>query len=166
MYMITRDSTVAVFFAATAILIVGAARGDETEVSGRNVLHVTKFEPVEIGEGRMLIAVGAVGVTIHPDGEITTAEMWGQLERVEGVGPDRGYFERTWPDGSTTLERFDGEAKLDANGVPVFGGSFEYVAGTGRFEGITGHGTFEGGRGYDNGMLVVDWRATMNLPAQ
>ena len=152
---------VAAFLAAS-----GDARAEVTETSGRNVLHVTTFQPMEIDEQHVLISVEAVGVTIHPDGEITTNRMWGQLERVAGVGPDRGYFERTWPDGSTTLERFDAEARFDADGVPVFGGTFEYVGGTGRFEGITGQGTFDGGRGYDNGMLVVDWQAAMDVPAR
>ena len=122
------------------ILAGAAAYGQETEVSGRNIQHITEFDRTEISERHFMAAIEATGVTIAADGEVTTNKMWGQIDRIDGAGSDRGYFVRVWPDGSMIIERFESEASLDAGGASVFRGTLEYVFGTGRFEGVTGAG--------------------------
>jgi hypothetical protein len=50
-------------------------------------------------------------------------------------------------DGSTSIERYRGEARMSADGKrTMIEGTFECVGGTGRFAGIKGEGTYRGER--------------------
>lgn len=141
------------------------APAEATRTEGRNVQHIVRFEPTDVDEDRALIAIEAVGVTLHNDGTVTDNRMWGFLDRVTDGGHDRGYFKRTWPDGSTTTERFESRPVTDESGSETFEGTFEYVSGTGRFEGIEGEGSFRG-TAHADGMLVVDWEAVMEVAVE
>ncbi len=153
---------VAVAFLATS----NPASGEETKTTGRSIQHVTKFEATEISEDHFIATFEAVGVTLYDDGVITTNQVWGHVNRINGAGVDRGFMRQTWSDGSTTVESFVSEAKPGDEGVTVFSGTFEYTEGTGQFKGITGEGSFHEGKGLPNGMIVVDWEATMEVPTQ
>lgn len=138
----------------------------EVDLSGRNIQHLTKFEKTEIAEDRFIAMVESAGVTIHSTGEVTTNKLWGYVDRAsQGDELHRGYFRRTWPDGTTTTERYESHPVLGEGETQLIRGKFEYLGGTGRFDGISGGGEFEG-RVCGNGMLVVDWTSTMIDPSQ
>jgi hypothetical protein len=69
---------------------------------------------------------------------------------------------KTYPDGSTTMDRYQGTDKSNGDLV-VSEGTFTFVSGTGKFEGIKGKGTFKGTR-YSNGMSIIDYEAKVAVP--
>ena len=71
-------------------------------------------------------------------------------------------------DGSTSIERYQGQARSGADGSrTVVEGSFECIGGTGRFAGLNGAGTYRGERldGLRTGDYVyVDTTGSCTVP--
>ena len=69
------------------------------------------------------------------------------FDLTDGSGPHQGYVVHHFDDGSTSIERYQGEARLNADGTRTsVSGTFQCIGGTGRFAGLTGKGTYRGER--------------------
>ena len=117
--------------------------------SSRRVQGTAEVTSVEVGDvpGHVVGVVVFKGLTFFADGEIATHSNPATFDLTNGSGPHRGYVVHYFDDGSTSVERYEGAAKLSADGKrTIVEGSFECVGGTGRFEGLRGEGTYRGER--------------------
>jgi hypothetical protein len=117
--------------------------------SSRRVQGTAEVTSVEVGDvpGHVVGVVLFKGLSFFEDGEIATHTNPATFDLTDGSGPHRGYVVHYFDDGSTGIERYEGEAKLSADGKrTVVEGTFECIGGTGRFEGLTGKGTYRGER--------------------
>jgi hypothetical protein len=117
--------------------------------TSRRVQGTAKVTTVEVGDvpGHVVGVVEFKGLSFFADGEIATHVNPATFDLTNGSGPHQGYVVHYFDDGSTSLERYQGEAKLSADGKrTVVSGTFECVGGTGRFAGLKGEGTYRGER--------------------
>jgi hypothetical protein len=117
--------------------------------TSRRVQGTAKVTTIEVGDvpGHVVGVVQFEGLTFFADGEIATHSNPAAFDLTNGSGPHRGYVVHYFDDGSTSIERYQGEARLSADGKrTVVEGTFECIGGTGRFEGLKGEGTYRGER--------------------
>jgi hypothetical protein len=117
--------------------------------SSRRVQGTAEVTSVEVGDGPGHV-VGVVlfkGLSFFEGGEIATHTNPATFDLTDGSGPHRGYVVHYFDDGSTSIERYEGEARLSADGKrTVVEGTFQCIGGTGRFAGLAGEGTYRGER--------------------
>ena len=141
-----------------------AAPAVELVMKGTNVQSKAETQWMQIG-GNKEHGIGTYhsdGITFLDNGGIATFTDQGTYEWRDGTGKHRGYVIKTYPDGSTTMDRYQGTDKSKGDLV-VSEGTFTFDSGTGKFEGIKGKGTYKGTR-YGNGMSITDYEAKVTVP--
>jgi hypothetical protein len=115
--------------------------------TSRRVQGTAEVTTVEVGDvpGHVVGVVEFRGLSFFADGEIATHTNPAIFDLINGSGPHQGYVVHHFDDGSTSIERYRGEARLSGKRT-VVEGTFECVGGTGRFEGLKGQGTYRGER--------------------
>jgi hypothetical protein len=135
-------------FVAAALLGSMPAQAQDLG-STRRVQGTAEVTSVEVGDvpGHVVGVVVFKGFTFFADGEIATHSNPATFDLTNGSGPHRGYVVHYFDDGSTSIERYEGEARLRADRKrTIVEGSFQCVGGTGRFEGLQGEGAYRGER--------------------
>jgi hypothetical protein len=135
-------------FAAAGLAIPTLAPAQDLGTS-RRVQGTAEVTTIEVGDvpGHVVGVVQFKGLTFFADGEIATHSNPAAFDLTNGSGPHRGYVVHYFDDGSTSIERYQGEARLSADGKrTVVEGTFECIGGTGLFEGLKGEGTYRGER--------------------
>ena len=140
------------------------AQAGEMVVKGKNVQSKAEAKWMQIGENKKhgIGTYHGVGLTFLDNGEIATYTDQGTYEWRNGIGTHRGYVIKTYPDGSTTVDRYQGTDKSIGD-LSVSEGTFTFESGTGKFKGIEGKGTYKGTR-YGNGMSIIDYEAKVTVP--
>ena len=134
---------------AAACLLAPALAHAQDLGTSRRVQGTTDIKSVEVGDapGHVVGVVEFRGLTFFANGEIATHSNPATFDLTNGSGPHQGYVLHRFDDGSTSLERYQGEAKPSADGKrTLIEGTFECVGGTGRFAGLKGEGTYRGER--------------------
>ncbi len=137
-----------VLLAGAGIVVPAPAHAQDLGTS-RRVQGTAEVKTVEVGDvpGHVLGVVEFKGLSFFADGEVATHTNPATFDLTNGSGPHQGYVVHYFDDGSTSLERYRGEARLSADGKrTMVEGTFECVSGTGRFAGIKGEGTYRGER--------------------
>ena len=135
-------------FVAAGLIVPALAPAQDLGTS-RRVQGTAEVTSIEVGDvpGHVVGVVQFKGVTFFADGEIATHTNPATFDLTNGSGPHRGYVVHYFDDGSTSIERYEGEARLSADGKrTVVEGSFQCTGGTGRFAGLKGEGTYRGER--------------------
>jgi hypothetical protein len=117
--------------------------------NSRRVQSTAEITSVEVGDvaGHVVGVVEFKGLTFFEGGEIATHSNPATFDLTNGSGPHQGYVIHYFDDGATSIERYEGEAKLSADGKrTTVEGTFQCVGGTGRFAGLKGQGTYRGER--------------------
>jgi hypothetical protein len=117
--------------------------------TGRRVQSTAKITQVEVGDvpGHVIGVVEFKGLTFFADGEIAIHDNPATFDLTHGSGPHQGYVVHYFDDGSTSIERYQGEARLSADGKrTTVTGTFQCIGGTGRFAGLKGEGAYRGER--------------------
>jgi hypothetical protein len=133
---------------AAGVVLPASAQAQDLGTS-RRVQGTAESTAVEVGDvaGHVVGVVQFKGLTFFADGEIATHTNPATFDLTNGSGPHQGYVIHHFDDGSTSIERYQGEAKLSADGKrTTVEGTFECVGGTGRFAGLKGQGTYRGER--------------------
>jgi hypothetical protein len=133
----------------SAGLVVPALAQAQDLGNSRRVQGTAKVTTVEVGDvpGHVVGVVEFKGLSFFADGETATHVNPATFDLTDGSGPHQGYVVHYFDDGSTSIERYQGEAKLSADGKrTVVSGAFQCVGGTGRFAGLKGEGTYRGER--------------------
>jgi hypothetical protein len=160
---------VAFLVAAAAFLVPPPAQGQDLGTS-RRVQGTVEISAVEVGDapGHVVGVVAFKGLTFFADGEIATHSNPATFDLTDGSGPHQGYVVHHFDDGSTSIERYQGEARRSADGKrTTVSGTFECIGGTGRFAGLTGQGTYQGERlgALQTGDFVyVDTKGSCTVP--
>jgi hypothetical protein len=155
-------------FAATGLL-VPPAQGQDLGTS-RRVQSTVASTSVEVGDvpGHVVGVVEFKGLTFFADGEIASHSNPATFDLTDGSGPHQGYVVHRFDDGSTSIERYQGEARRSADGKrTTVSGTFQCIGGTGRFAGLTGEGTYQGERlgALQTGDFVyVDTKGSCTVP--
>jgi hypothetical protein len=134
---------------AVAGLVVPALAHAQDLGTSRRVQGTAEVTTVEVGDvpGRVVGVVEFKGLSFFADGEVATHTNPATFDLTNGSGPHQGYVVHYFDDGSTSIERYRGEARVSADGKrTMVEGTFECVGGTGRFAGIKGEGTYRGER--------------------
>jgi hypothetical protein len=134
--------------AAAGLVLPGIADAQDLGTS-RRVQAAAEIKQVEVGDvpGHVVGVVEFKGLTFFADGEVATHVNPATFDLTNGSGPHQGYVVHYFDDGSTGIERYQGEAKLSADGKrTTVAGTFQCVGGTGRFAGLKGEGTYRGER--------------------
>jgi hypothetical protein len=134
--------------AVTGFVVPPPAHGQDLG-SSRRVQDTVKMTAAEVGDVPEHV-VGVVqfkGLTFFANGEVATHANPATFDLTNGSGPHQGYVVHYFDDGSTSIERYQGEAKLSADGKrTTVTGTFQCIGGTGRFAGLKGEGTYRGER--------------------
>ena len=134
--------------AAAGMAVPALAHAQDLGTS-RRVQGTAEVTPVEVGDvpGHVVGVVEFKGLSFFADGEVATHTNPATFDLTNGSGPHQGYVIHYFDDGSTSIERYQGEAKLSADGKrTTVTGTFQCVGGTGRFAGLKGEGTYQGER--------------------
>jgi hypothetical protein len=134
--------------AAVGVVVPAFAQAQDLGNS-RRVQGTAATTAVEVGdvEGHVVGVVQFKGLTFFEGGEIATHSNPATFDLTNGSGPHQGYVIHYFDDGSTSIERYEGAARLSADGKrTTVQGTFECVGGTGRFAGLKGQGTYRGER--------------------
>jgi hypothetical protein len=137
-----------VLFAVVGLVASTLAHAQDLGTS-RRVQGTAEVTTVEVGDvpGHVVGVVEFKGLSFFADGEIATHTNPATFDLTNGSGPHHGYVVHYFDDGSTSIERYRGEARMSADGKrTLVEGTFECVGGTGRFAGIRGKGTYRGER--------------------
>ena len=104
-------------FAAACLLAPALAHAQDLGTS-RRVQGTTDIKSVEVGDapGHVVGVVEFRGLTFFANGEIATHSNPATFDLTNGSGPHQGYVLHRFDDGSTSLERYQGEAKPSADG--------------------------------------------------
>ena len=135
-------------FVSAGVIVPAFALAQDLGTS-RRVQGTAQVTSVEVGDvpGHVVGVVEFKGLTFFADGEIATHTNPATFDLTDGSGPHQGYVVHHFDDGSTSIERYEGEARLSADGKrTVIEGTFECIGGTGRFAGLKGEGTYRGER--------------------
>ena len=135
-------------FAATGLVVPALAYAQDLGTS-RRVQGTAEVTTAEVGDvpGHIVGVVEFKGLTFFADGEIATHVNPATFDLTNGSGPHQGYVVHYFDDGSTSVERYQGEARLSPDGKrTTVTGTFQCIGGTGRFAGLEGEGTYRGER--------------------
>ena len=151
--------------AFTLCLPLGTTRAGEMVLTGTNVQQKVEATWVQIGEDEShgIGTFQTIGVTLQGDGEVATFTSKGTYEWKNGIGTHQGYLIKTYADGSTSTQKYEGTSKPAGETMRVWEGRLIFTDGTGRFEGLKGEGTYNGTR-HSNGMGVTPWEAKVTVP--
>jgi hypothetical protein len=130
-------------------LFVPALASAQDLGTSRRVQGTAEVTTVEVGDvpGHVVGVVQFKGLTFFANGETATHSNPATFDLTNGSGPHQGYVVHYFDDGSTSIERYQGEARLSADGKrTTVTGTFQCVGGTGRFAGLKGEGTYRGER--------------------
>ena len=133
---------------SASFIIPALAQGQDLGTS-RRVQGTANVTTVEVGDvpGHVVGVVEFKGLSFFADGEVATHTNPATFDLTNGSGPHQGYVIHYFDDGSTSIERYQGEAMLSADGKrTTVSGTFQCIGGTGRFAGLTGKGTYRGER--------------------
>ena len=129
-------------FAMGILLVNCAVAGERGKVADREVFHTNSFQSLK--------GPDIAGHTLHvmDTKGIGFTEKWGAcliytnsvVDLVKGEWTAQGYNQHTFPDGSTTVHKWDGNNKGKGASAE---GTWTYIKGTGKFEGIQGGGTWK-----------------------
>jgi hypothetical protein len=136
------------FLVALALAASALAQAQDLGTS-RRVQGTAEITSVEVGDvpGHVVGVVEFRGLSSFAAGEVATHINPATFDLTNGSGPHQGYVVHHFDDGSTSIERYRGEARLRADGKrTVVEGTFECIGGTGRFAGLKGEGTYRGER--------------------
>jgi hypothetical protein len=142
------QARVFVLLAVAGMVVPALANGQDLGTS-RRVQGTAEVTTVEVGDvsGHVVGVVEFKGLSFFADGEVATHTNPATFDLTNGSGPHQGYVVHYFDDGSTSIERYRGEARMSADGKrTMIEGTFECVGGTGRFAGIKGEGTYRGER--------------------
>jgi hypothetical protein len=142
------QSAALAFLVAAGVVVPALALAQDLGTS-RRVQGTAEGTSVEVGDvpGHVVGVVEFKGLTFFADGEIATHSNPATFDLTNGSGPHQGYVIHYFDDGSTSIERYEGEAKLSTDGKrTTVEGTFQCVGGTGRFAGLKGQGTYRGER--------------------
>jgi hypothetical protein len=142
------QSAALAFLVAAGVVVPALALAQDLGTS-RRVQGTAEVTSVEVGDvpGHVVGVVEFKGLTFFTDGEIATHSNPATFDLTNGSGPHQGYVIHYFDDGSTSIERYEGEAKLSTDGKrTTVEGTFQCVGGTGRFAGLKGQGTYRGER--------------------
>jgi hypothetical protein len=134
---------------AVAGLVVSALAHAQDLGTSRRVQGTAEVTTIEVGDvpGHIVGVVEFKGLSFFADGEVATHTNPATFDLTNGSGPHQGYVVHYFDDGSTSIERYRGEARMSADSKrTLVEGTFECVGGTGRFAGIRGEGTYRGER--------------------
>jgi hypothetical protein len=134
---------------AVAGLVVSALAHAQDLGTSRRVQGTAEVTTIEVGDvpGHIVGVVEFKGLSFFADGEVATHTNPAAFDLTNGSGPHQGYVVHYFDDGSTSIERYRGEARMSADSKrTLVEGTFECVGGTGRFAGIRGEGTYRGER--------------------
>jgi hypothetical protein len=136
---------VTVLFAFASLSLAAAKTVTQ---KGRSVYHMVKVDVVQVGDvpGHIVGVADARGLTFVENGDVGTYLNRIMFDYVNGSGPHWGYGVTTFPDGSTTVIKYEGTTTAQEGGASSFKGAYTYIGGTGRFEGIQGRGSYTGKR--------------------
>ena len=115
--------------------------------TSRRVQGTAKVTTVEVGDvpGHVVGVVEFKGLSFFADGEVATHTNPATFDLTNGSGPHQGYVIHYFDDGSTSIERYQGEAKLSADGKrTAVTGTFQCVGGTGSVRRAEGRGHLQG----------------------
>jgi hypothetical protein len=143
-----RQAWALALFVAAGVAAPTFAQAQDLGTS-RRVQGTAEVTQVEVGDvpGHVVGMVQFKGLTFFADGEVATHTNPATFDLTNGSGPHQGYVVHYFDDGSTSVERYKGEAKLSADGKrTTVSGTFQCVGGTGRFAGLKGEGTYKGER--------------------
>ena len=155
---------------AVAGLVVSALAHAQDLGTSRRVQGTAEVTTIEVGDvpGHIVGVVEFKGLSFFADGEVATHTNPAAFDLTNGSGPHQGYVVHYFDDGSTSIERYRGEARMSADSKrTLVEGTFECVGGTGRFEGLKGAGTYRGERlgGLRTGDYVyVDTTGSCTVP--
>ena len=141
--------------AAVGMAVPALAQAQDLGTS-RRVQSTAEVKQVEVGDmpGHVVGVVEFKGLTFFAGGEVATHANPATFDLTNGSGPHQGYVVHYFDDGSTSIERYQGEAKLSADGKrTTVSGTFQCIAeGRGhlprRASGRIAHGRFRL-RGHD-----------------
>jgi hypothetical protein len=129
-----------IIFAMGILLVGDALAGERGKVANREMWFRTTVQTLK--------APDMEGHTIHlwEAKGIVFTEKWGACQGYvpatndfiapEGEMRAQGYVQYTFPDGSTTIQKWESKSK-------ELNGTWTYLKGTGKFEGIQGGGTYK-----------------------
>src|ERR671919_1380462 len=130
---------------AAAGLLVPALVNAQDLGTSRRVQGTAEVTSVEVGDvpGHVVGVVEFKGLSFFANGEIATHTNPATFDLTNGSGPHQGYVVHYFDDGSTSIERYHGEARSSADGKrTTVTGTFQCIGGTGRFAGLKGEGTY------------------------
>ncbi|HLT01004.1 MAG TPA: hypothetical protein VK001_02450 [Geminicoccaceae bacterium] len=133
---------------AACVILPAVGQAQDLGTS-RRVQGTAAVTSVEVGDvpGHVVGVVQFKGLTFFEGGEIAPHANPATFDLTNGSGTHQGYVIHYFDDGSTSIERYEGEARLSADGKrTVVEGTFACVGGTGRFAGLQGEGTYRGER--------------------
>jgi hypothetical protein len=141
---------IAILIAAwcTGAMALPASAADDLG-NGRRVQNTTAVHEVKVGDaaGHVVGVVEFRGLTFFASGAIATHVNSATFDLVNGSGSHEGYVVHYFDDGSTSVERYRGAARVAGDGKrTTIEGEFECVGGTGHFEGLKGEGRYRGER--------------------
>ena len=142
------QARVLVLCAVAGLVIPTLAHAQDLGTS-RRVQGTAEVTTVEVGDvpGHVVGVIEFKGLSFFVDGEVATHTNPATFDLTNGSGPHQGYVVHYFDDGSTSIERYRGEARMSADSKrTLVEGTFECVGGTGRFAGIRGEGTYRGER--------------------
>ncbi len=142
-------------------------------VTCRETGHLPKVHVIEVGDvsGHILLVGETATVLSCDDGSVGTISGKFTADMTQGSGKNQGYGLVSYEDGSTKWYKFQNTVTPDPNGKTVsWGGTMEYIKGTGRFEGIQGSGSITGKRLIPvpgaGAQFYADFAITYTLPSK
>jgi hypothetical protein len=129
-------------FAVIILLVGNAVAGEKGKVADREVFHTNSLQSLKgpdiAGHTLWLMDMKGIGFTKNWGACLIYANDAADL--VNGEGTAQGYNQHTFPDGSTTVHKWEGNNK--GKGA-TWEGTWTFIKGTGKFEGIQGGGTWK-----------------------
>ena len=139
---------VLIVFAMGIVLVGDAVTAERGKVTYRQANYTTTIHTLKVPdvEGHTNTLIEAKGIAFYDKWGSAVTIMTISLDLIKGAGTFHGYTLTTYPDGSTTIGKFEG--KSTATGATLTGmasseGTWTYTKGTGKFQGIQGKGTFK-----------------------
>ena len=142
-----------------------AAQAGEVTQKGRDTYVCTDEKFVEIGDvpDHWVGVFDCEGISSTEGGEAGILVNRGIGDYIAGKGPEQGYYEVTYDDGSIVRGKFEDILTSDEGAeTSTAKGTYQITSGTGRLAGIKGSGNYTcksyGGKGY------CDWTETYTVP--
>ncbi len=142
-----------------------AAQAGEITQKGRDTYVCTDEKYVEIGDvpDHWVGVFVCEGISTTEGGEAGIFMNRGIGDYIAGMGPEQGYYEVTYDDGSIVRGKWKDILTPDEGGkTSTAKGTYQITSGSGRFAGIKGSGSYTcksySAKGY------CDWTETYTVP--